>query len=162
MTLIVKGTLASECRTMFWPTRFTYSVINGSSINLAWRSTSAAASRPCRTSFSVEPLIFAMIPVLMFLLPIMAGSSLVDKGLPDLVDATAAVAAGWAFFGSCFWSGWVVGVVVVGSAVFGLDGCPITVVVCAATALANSEVPKTRAGMAREKLVIAKNLQNLK
>ena len=100
-----------------------------------------------------------MIPVLMFLLPIMAGSSLVDKGLPDLVGVTAAVEAGWAFFGSCFCSVWV-GVVDVGSVVFGLEGCPITDVVCAATALVNSEVPKTRAVMAREKLFIAKNLQN--
>ena len=96
-----------------------------------------------------------MIPVLMFLLPIMAGSSLVDKGLPDLVDATAPVEAGWVFFGSCFWSAWGV-VVVVGSVVFGLGGCPITVVVWAATALVNSEVPKTRALMAREKLFISK------
>ena len=30
MTLMVNGTLQSEFLTMFWPTRFTYSVITGS------------------------------------------------------------------------------------------------------------------------------------
>src|ERR1043166_9979120 len=93
MTFIVKGTFASECRTMFWPTRFTYSVIIGSSMNFAWRSTSAAASRPIRTSFSVDPLIFAMIPVLILRLPIMSGFSLVDKGLV-FRDAAGEVVAG--------------------------------------------------------------------
>src|ERR1039457_3992935 len=41
-TLMVKGTLASEFRTRFCPTRLTYSAMMGSSIILAWRSTSCA------------------------------------------------------------------------------------------------------------------------
>ena len=32
---MVKGTFASELRTRFWPTRFTYSVTTGSLMNLA-------------------------------------------------------------------------------------------------------------------------------
>src|SRR5690348_17907083 len=101
MTFMVKGTFASECRTIFWPTRFTYSVIIGSSMNLAWRSTSAAASRPILTSFSVDPLIFAMIPLLMLRLPIMSGFSLVDNGLllcggvVAAVTGVAVVAVAW-------------------------------------------------------------------
>ena len=36
---------------------------------------------PCLTSFSVEPLILAMMPLLMFRFPIMSGSSFVESGL---------------------------------------------------------------------------------
>lgn len=38
--VLVKGTLASEFRTRFCPTRFTYSEMIGSLMTLAWRSTS--------------------------------------------------------------------------------------------------------------------------
>ena len=46
--------LASELRTRFWPTRFTYSAMTGSSMILAWRSTSCASSLPSAISFSIE------------------------------------------------------------------------------------------------------------
>src|SRR5215472_6337106 len=54
MTLIVKGTLASELRTRFCPTRLTYSVTTGSSISLEERSTSCARPLPRAISFSIE------------------------------------------------------------------------------------------------------------
>ena len=54
ITLIVNGTLASEFRTRFWPTRLTYSAITGSSTILAWRSTSCAICLPSAISFSIE------------------------------------------------------------------------------------------------------------
>src|SRR5215471_3398991 len=80
MTRIVKGTFASECSTMFWPTRLTYSVIIGSSTNLASLSTWAASIRPIFTSFSVPEANLPHRPLLMFRLPIISGSSFGDKG----------------------------------------------------------------------------------
>jgi hypothetical protein len=44
----------AELRTMFWPTRFTYSAMIGSSTILAWRSTSVANCLPSAISFSSE------------------------------------------------------------------------------------------------------------
>src|SRR5690349_24824680 len=54
ITLIVKGTLASELRTRFWPTRFTYSVMTGSLIILAPCSTCCEYCRPIATCLSSE------------------------------------------------------------------------------------------------------------
>src|SRR5687767_3533181 len=125
-----------------------YSVMIGSSTNFAWRSTSAAASRPMRTSFSVEPLILAMMPELIFRLPIIAGSSLADKGFfPGVVEAVvfflSEVLASWATsgFGA---------VLAAGSAGFGVVVWPT-----AAIELANSDTINTKALVAREKLFIA-------
>jgi len=53
-TLMVKGTLASELRTIFWPTRLMYSATIGSSTTLACFSTSAANCLPMAISFSSE------------------------------------------------------------------------------------------------------------
>src|SRR5258706_14087054 len=55
----------------------------GWSTNFACRSTSAANSLPSFTSFSVEPLILAMMPLLMLRFPIIAGSSFTDSGRLD-------------------------------------------------------------------------------
>src|SRR5258705_884678 len=112
-------------------------------MNLACLSTSAAASRPCRTSFSVEPLILAMIPPLMLRLPIIPGSSFVDNGLPELAGA---------FGGVLLWLAWVAVLPAV---------CSLLFVVCARAAkeLANREVAKTRAVVAREKLFMGKTSQ---
>src|ERR1700757_2909572 len=54
MTLMVKGTLASELRTRFWPTRLTYSVMTGSLTSLALCSTCCENCRPSATCFSSE------------------------------------------------------------------------------------------------------------
>src|ERR1043165_4800313 len=87
MTLMVKGTLASEWSTMFWPTRLTYSVMTGSSMNLASRSTSAASCRPRATSLSSPPLMCEMMPLLMFRLPMSRGSSFSESGFPAPEEA---------------------------------------------------------------------------
>src|SRR6266852_5445230 len=49
ITLMVKGTCASELRTRFWPTRFTYSVITGSFTSFTCASTCCAKRRPMAT-----------------------------------------------------------------------------------------------------------------
>src|SRR5215470_17568622 len=49
---MVKGTFASELRTRFCPTRFTYSVTTGSSTSFAERSTSWAYCLPIAISLS--------------------------------------------------------------------------------------------------------------
>src|SRR5882762_9249307 len=54
MTLIVKGTWASELRTRFCPMRFTYSVMTGSRTSLEVASTSWAYCLPMRISLSSE------------------------------------------------------------------------------------------------------------
>src|SRR5579863_431576 len=54
MTLMVNGTLQSEFLTMFWPMRFTYSVITGSVMNLVLFSISEAYILPILISVSVE------------------------------------------------------------------------------------------------------------
>src|SRR5580704_7594440 len=62
-----EGTLASELRTRFCPTRFTYSVTTGSLINLAVFSTSMAACFPraisrCR-EYKLTPLPTPRLPM---------------------------------------------------------------------------------------------------
>src|SRR5207302_5990520 len=54
ITLIVKGTCASELRTRFWPIRFTYSVTTGSCTSFTLASTCWAYSLPMRISPSRE------------------------------------------------------------------------------------------------------------
>ena len=54
ITLIVKGTLASEFFTMFWPIRLTYSTTTGSVMNLVLFSISVAYILPILISESVE------------------------------------------------------------------------------------------------------------
>src|SRR5438132_3769325 len=54
MTLMVKGTCASELRTRFCPIRFTYSVTTGSWISFTLASTCWAYSLPMRISLSSE------------------------------------------------------------------------------------------------------------
>jgi hypothetical protein len=135
---------------MFCPTRLTYSVITGSSMNFACRSTSAASSRPRRTSFSVEPLIPAMMPLLIFRFPIKSGFSFVPRGLPGLVDAgvafsgtflsSFALEGAWLLAGSCVWVDWAI----------------------TRSELANSEEASNRAVATREKLFISENLQILR
>src|ERR1041385_1507094 len=53
-TLIVKGTLASEFRTRFCPTRFTYSLMVGSVTSFRLDSICVAYSLPMRISLSIE------------------------------------------------------------------------------------------------------------
>src|SRR5579884_2197101 len=52
MTLMVKGTLESEFRTIFWPTRLTYSVTTGSVTIFALDSTCWANCLPIAICFS--------------------------------------------------------------------------------------------------------------
>src|SRR5579863_4433650 len=54
MTLMVNGTLQSEFLTMFWPMRFTYSVMTGSVMNLVLFSISIEYILPILISVSVE------------------------------------------------------------------------------------------------------------
>src|ERR1700722_15771623 len=54
MTLMVKGTLASEFLTRFWPTRLTYSTMTGSVTRWALFSISIEYCLPTRISQSVE------------------------------------------------------------------------------------------------------------
>src|SRR5580692_9984988 len=54
MILIVNGTLQSEFFTIFWPTRFTYSTITGSVINLVLFSISEAYILPIFISVTTE------------------------------------------------------------------------------------------------------------
>src|SRR5580700_5780381 len=54
MILMVNGTLQSEFLTMFWPMRFTYSVITGSVMNLVLFSISMEYILPILISVSVE------------------------------------------------------------------------------------------------------------
>src|SRR5215469_12606960 len=51
---MVKGTFASELRTRFWPTRFTYSVMTGSLTIFAPCSTCCEYARPIATCLSSE------------------------------------------------------------------------------------------------------------
>src|SRR5215831_6247588 len=68
MTLIVKGTFASELRTMFCPTLLTYSLMTGSLRSLDSCSTCCAISRPIAISLSSEtklivPLLISRVPI---------------------------------------------------------------------------------------------------
>jgi len=72
------GTRASELRTRFWPTRFTYSVTTGSSINLEERSTSCASPLPNPISRSSE---YRLMPLPTLRLPMASTSSLEFFGL---------------------------------------------------------------------------------
>src|SRR5215472_2011541 len=87
MTLMVKGTWASELRTRFCPTRFTYSVTTGSSIILELRSTSWAIPFPRAISFSMEKK-FTPLPTLR--LPMASTSSLEFLGCTDLAGVESA------------------------------------------------------------------------
>ncbi len=90
---MVKGIRESEWSTTFCPTRLMYSVMTGSSMNLAWRSTSAASWRPSETSLSSPPASLGMrIPLLMLRLPIMRGSSFSERGRPAPAGAGCAAA----------------------------------------------------------------------
>jgi len=89
MTLIVNGyfrirvqhDILADTMMLFSYDRIVY--------DFASRSTSAANSRPA-PSFSVEPLIFAIIPLLILRFPIMFGSSLTEENLPLLALSPAA------------------------------------------------------------------------
>src|SRR5882762_552599 len=103
MTLMVKGTRASELRTRFWPTRLTYSVTMGSSMSFEERSTSWASCLPRPISRSRE---YRFMPLPTLRLPMASTSSLEFLGLTV----------------SCCWTGWeVVGCCVCGLAV----GCSL-------------------------------------
>jgi hypothetical protein len=78
---------------MFWPTRLTYSVMTGSSTSLAWRSISAESWRPIAISFSVDMLILAKRPPLSLRLPMKAGFSSVERGLPAFLRALGSASA---------------------------------------------------------------------
>src|SRR5205085_4391717 len=78
MTLMVKGTRASELRTRFCPTRLTYSVTTGSSISFEERSTSWARPLPRAISFSIENQFMWQLTLR---LPIASTSSLEFLGL---------------------------------------------------------------------------------
>src|ERR1019366_672222 len=54
ITLMVNGTLASELRTRFWPSRLMYSVTTGSCTILAVCSTCCEYARPMATCLSSE------------------------------------------------------------------------------------------------------------
>src|SRR5258707_87663 len=99
ITLIVNGTWASELRTRFCPTRFTYSVTTGSWISLTLDSTCWAYCLPMAICFST-PYQLPM-PVLQptFRLPTASTSSFPPCCLPF------AVSAGLRGGGAVFWGG---------------------------------------------------------
>src|SRR5580692_9570009 len=112
ITLIVNGTLQSEFLTMFWPMRFTYSVITESLMNLVLFSISAAYWRPILISESVEyqfpmprpPISRFPTALTSSMLPGLTFSNWLPGSTSTGVGLAAAVLASFAFLSSAFLS----------------------------------------------------------
>src|SRR5579883_1986760 len=117
MTLMVKGTCASELRTRFCPIRFTYSLMTGSRMSLEVASTSWAYCLPMRISPSSEyqsprprpPTLRLPMALTSFLLPscltLLSSGCSTTEGAGDLEAASfesesEGAFASWPFFAS--------------------------------------------------------------